>query len=69
MAEDVIDWQEEMEKCKNDPYYFYQKYITIEGGSKVSREEFDAVWSKRWKLVISDTWDKYAVIKNEQHGI
>lgn len=34
-------WQEEMEKCKNSPYYFWKNYIQYEGKRDLTEEEFN----------------------------
>ena len=39
--------EEEMEKCKNNPYYFYTTYITIDGKKPevwMSEEDFNGLF-------------------------
>lgn len=38
-----IDDKEELEKCKNDPYYFFSNYCLINGEKpKITKEEFES---------------------------
>lgn len=30
-AAEVVNMKLEIEKCKNDPYYFFTKYVTVDG--------------------------------------
>lgn len=41
--DEEVDWKEEMQKCKDDPYYFFITYYKIDGKSPtMTREEFDS---------------------------
>jgi len=33
--------KEEMQKCKDDPVYFYNKYVRAEGQKELTKEEFE----------------------------
>lgn len=33
---------DELQKCKDDPFYFYSKYWEVKGQPKMTREEYDA---------------------------
>lgn len=33
--------KEEMQKCKDDPVYFYNKYVRREGDRELTKEEYD----------------------------
>jgi len=36
----------DLEKCKNDPYYFYKEYCLINGDSpNISRNQFYMAWN------------------------
>lgn len=46
-AEHKIILQEELEKCKNSPYYFFMNYCTINGKpakTSLNEEEFNKLW-------------------------
>lgn len=37
----------ELEKCENDPYYFYTEYCRIDGERpEISEERFNEVWKQ-----------------------
>lgn len=47
-------WQSEMEKCKASPYYFYTKYVLVDGKpftTNLTEEEFNEEFIKPLILV------------------
>ena len=49
MSETIID-NEELEKCKNDQYYFFKKYVLINGKEPlITREQFYELISS-WEI-------------------
>lgn len=44
MSKEAIIDKEELERCKNDKYYFFKKYVLINGKEPLmSREQFQAM--------------------------
>lgn len=53
----VVNWEEEMQKCNTSPYYFYTNYIVVEtpeGPKKattcLTEEEFNKQFNKLNKI-------------------
>lgn len=37
----TIDFEAETQKCKESPFYFYDKYVNVKGVKKMNEEEFN----------------------------
>ena len=40
----------EIQKCKESPFYFYDKYVIVKGAKKMNEEEFNAQLSLLEKM-------------------
>jgi hypothetical protein len=52
-AAEVVDMKLEIEKCKNDPYYFFTKYVTVDGKpatTVLSKEVFNDFFNNYSRL-------------------
>tara|TARA_R110000772_G_scaffold146690_1_gene257017 strand:+ start:5674 stop:5955 length:282 start_codon:yes stop_codon:yes gene_type:complete len=43
------EWAGELQKCKDSPFYFYNKYVVVEGGVKLTEEQ----WNQRVEQIES----------------
>ena len=59
MKKDKKNIEEEINKCKNDPYYFYVNYTECPG-IKLTREDFESIYNsivpnENGKVIITST--------------